>query len=69
VENSGEVMRKDLSVKKAALKDMVDGLSRIVKKEGIEFGRLEFVISKGGIADMEVSIHYKAEDLEEPNNL
>lgn len=62
-------MRKDLSVKKEALKDMVDGLSRIVKKEGIEFGKLEFVVSKGSIADMEVSIHYKAQDLEDTKNL
>ena len=62
-------MRKDLSVKKEALRDMVEGLSRIVKKEGIEFGKLEFVVSKGNIADMEVSIHYKAQDLEDTKNL
>ncbi len=62
-------MRKDLSVKKTALKEMVDGLAKVIKKEGIEFGKLEFIVSKGNIADMEVSIHYKAADLAGPDNL
>jgi hypothetical protein len=62
-------MRKDISIKKTALKDMVDGLARIVKKEEIAFGRLEFMISNGNIADMEVSVHYKAKDLDEPENI